>query len=146
MADTAEDQEGAAPAPPPKAKKGGAMKWVAIGALVVMLGGAAAAWWMLGGSTTEAAASTEPELSSRGVFAFEPFLVNLADDGGQRFLDGGCAPVDLVEQVTARSRRSSALCDRGDASGGRRRRGHREGQHSGEDTTKRPLKSHQSKC
>ena len=93
MADTAEDQEGAAPAPPPKAKKGGAMKWVAIGALVVMLGGAAAAWWMLGGSTTEAAASTEPELSSRGVFAFEPFLVNLADDGGQRFLK---ATISLV--------------------------------------------------
>ena len=86
MADTAEDQEGAAPAPAAKPKKGGAMKWLLIGSLVVMLGGAGAAWWMLGGSTTEAAETTETELSSRGVFAFEPFLVNLADDGGQRFL------------------------------------------------------------
>ena len=62
------------------------MKWLFIGALAVILGGAGAAWWMLGGSTTEAAEAAEPELSTRGVFAFEPFLVNLADDGGQRFL------------------------------------------------------------
>jgi len=93
MADNAEDQEGQAPAPAPKKKKGGGMKWLFIGALVVILGGAGAAWWMLGGSTTEAAEAAEPELSTRGVFAFEPFLVNLADDGGQRFLK---ATVSLV--------------------------------------------------
>ena len=86
MADNAEGQEGEAPAPAPKKKKGGGMKWLFIGALAVILGGAGAAWWMLGGSTTEAAEAAEPELSTRGVFAFEPFLVNLADDGGQRFL------------------------------------------------------------
>ena len=28
----------------------------------------------------------EPALESRGLFAFEPFLVNLADQGGNRFL------------------------------------------------------------
>ncbi len=93
MADSAEDQEGAAPAPTPKPKKGGGMKWLFIGALVVVLGGAGAAWWMFGGSTTEAAAAAEPELAARGVFAFEPFLVNLADEGGQRFLK---ATVSLV--------------------------------------------------
>ena len=93
MADNAEGQEGEAPAPAPKKKKGGGMKWLFIGALAVILGGAGAAWWMLGGSTTEAAEAAEPELSTRGVFAFEPFLVNLADDGGQRFLK---ATVSLV--------------------------------------------------
>lgn len=86
MADTAEDQEGAAPPPGARKKKGGGMKWLFIIALVVVLGGAGAAWWMIGGSTTEAAESTEPELAARGVFAFEPFLVNLADEGGHRFL------------------------------------------------------------
>jgi flagellar protein FliL len=96
MADNAEDQEGAAPEPAPKplkSKKGGAMKWLVIGSLFIVLGGAGAAWWMLGASTTEAAEASEPELSTRGVFAFEPFLVNLADEGGQRFLK---ATVSLV--------------------------------------------------
>jgi flagellar FliL protein len=85
MADNAEDQE-APTAPAPTKKKGGAMKWLVIVALVMVLGAGGAAWWMLGGSTTEAAGVSEPELEARGVFAFEPFLVNLADDGGQRFL------------------------------------------------------------
>ena len=86
MADNAEDQDGEAPAPSEKPKKkGGAMKWMFIVALVMVLGGAGAAWWMLG-SSTEAAEAAEPEISARGVFAFEPFLVNLADEGGQRFL------------------------------------------------------------
>ena len=93
MAYNAEDQEGAVPAPAPAKKKGGAMKWIVIVALVMLLGGGGAAWWMLGGSTTQAAEAAEPELEARGVFAFEPFLVNLADEGGQRFLK---ATVSLV--------------------------------------------------
>jgi flagellar FliL protein len=93
MSDNAEDQGAAAPAPTPKAKKGGGMKWLLVATLVLVLGGAGAAWWMFGGSTTEAAETTEPELSARGVFAFEPFLVNLADEGGQRFLK---ATISLV--------------------------------------------------
>jgi flagellar FliL protein len=87
MADNTEDQEGGAPEPaPPKKKKGGAMKWLFVVALLMVLSGGGAAWWLLGGSTTEAAAAAEPDLEARGVFAFEPFLVNLADEGGQRFL------------------------------------------------------------
>ena len=66
--------------------------------------------------------------------------------GGQRLLDGGPAPVNLVEQVTARDGRGTSLSDGGDAPGGCRRSGHPEGQRSGEDTSKRPLKSHQTKC
>ena len=93
MADNAEDQDGEAPATSEKPKKkGGAMKWFFIVALVMVLGGASAAWWMLG-SSTEAAEAAEPEISARGVFAFEPFLVNLADEGGQRFLK---ATISLV--------------------------------------------------
>jgi flagellar FliL protein len=93
MADNVEDQEGEEPAPAPTEKKGGGMKWLLIGALLVVLAGAGAAWWLLGGSTTEAAGTSEPDLSARGVFAFEPFLVNLADEGGQRFLK---ATISLV--------------------------------------------------
>lgn len=86
MAPEHEDQDAAAPAPKPAKGKGGAMKWFVIVALVAVLGGGGAAWWIIGGSTTEAAGPAEPEMASRGVFAFEPFLVNLADEGGQRFL------------------------------------------------------------
>lgn len=101
MADNAEDQEGGTPAPAPSKKKGGAMKWIFIVALVMVLGGGGAAWWMLGGSTTEAAESAEPALEARGVFAFEPFLVNLADDGGQRFLKATITVVvETAEQAT----------------------------------------------
>src|SRR5262245_42804292 len=102
MADNAEDQEGGAPQPAPsKTKKGGAMKWLFILALLVVFGGGAAAWWMLGGSTTEAAGAAEPGLETRGVFAFEPFLVNLADEGGQRFLK---ATISLVVESAEEAR------------------------------------------
>jgi flagellar FliL protein len=62
------------------------MKWLLIVGLLLVLGGGGAAWWMFGGSTNEAAEAAESELETRGVFAFEPFLVNLADEGGHRFL------------------------------------------------------------
>ena len=53
--------------------------------LLITVSGAGAAWWVLG-SSTALAEPGEPALESRGLFAFEPFLVNLADQGGNRFL------------------------------------------------------------
>jgi flagellar FliL protein len=85
MADNEEQDVEAAP-PPRRKKKGGAMKWLFIAALVVVLGGAGAAWWLMGAAPTEAAEPETTDLALRGGFAFEPFLVNLADEGGQRFL------------------------------------------------------------
>lgn len=74
----------------PAKKKGGLMKMLVI--VIVLLGGAGggAFWWMRGGT---AKAATEPELEERGLVSFEPFLVNLTDDGNTRFLK---ATIQLV--------------------------------------------------
>lgn len=60
------------------------------GGLVLLLFVAMAAagggvyWWMSRGPV--AAATVEVPLSARGLVAFEPFMVNLADGGGSRYL------------------------------------------------------------
>lgn len=54
--------------------------------LLLLAGGTGSAWWW---RTRMAAATpevTETPLSERGLVTFEPFLVNLADGGGSRFL------------------------------------------------------------
>jgi flagellar FliL protein len=74
------------PGPAP-VKKGGLVKGLLVIAVVLMVAGGGAAWWLMGaGSATASAEESEPTLESRGVFGFEPFLVNLADQGGNRFL------------------------------------------------------------
>lgn len=68
----------------PKKRGGWLGKLVLI--LVVLLAGAGGgAWWFLGGAT-EAAEPVAVPLEARGLVPFEPFLVNLADGGGHRFL------------------------------------------------------------
>lgn len=66
------------------------MKLLAIaGAIVVLGGGGAGAYFMTrGGTGTEPTAAEEPAHAAEehGVVTFEPFVVNLADPGGQRFL------------------------------------------------------------
>jgi flagellar protein FliL len=54
------------------------------GGLVVLLGGAGGAWWWM--QSPAEAAPAAPPLESRGLVTFEPFLVNLSDEGGTRFL------------------------------------------------------------
>jgi flagellar FliL protein len=51
--------------------------------LLVLAGASVGGWWWMNRSTVEAA---EPPLADRGLLSFEPFLVNLADAGGTRFL------------------------------------------------------------
>lgn len=73
-------------AAPPK-KSGRLMLKLAVAVVVLSVAGGGA-WWFLAGDT-EAAAGAEapaPPLESRGLVSFEPFLVNLADPGGSRFL------------------------------------------------------------
>jgi flagellar FliL protein len=54
------------------------------GAALVLIGGAGGAWWwMRGGEPAEAKAVP---LETRGLVSFEPFLVNLSDEGGNRYL------------------------------------------------------------
>lgn len=62
---------------------------MATAALVVLLGGGGTAYWMYGGATPEGeeAAAPEPEETGPGAaIPLEPFVVNLADPGGSRFL------------------------------------------------------------
>jgi flagellar FliL protein len=56
--------------------------------LVLLLGGGGAAYWMFAaGDAAEAGAEPAPEPKPRGAaVALEPFVVNLADPGGTRFL------------------------------------------------------------
>jgi flagellar FliL protein len=89
MADESTPQ--AQPAQKKKSKKG--LILGALGALV-LAGGGGAAWWFMrpaeaaaeagAGAGTEAAAEVEEEGS--GILSFEPFVVNLADGKGSRFL------------------------------------------------------------
>jgi flagellar FliL protein len=79
----AEPPADATAAEPPK--KGGLAGKLVLTLVVLLAGAGGGAWWFLGGAT-EAAEPTAPPLESRGLVPFEPFLVNLADQGGNRFL------------------------------------------------------------
>lgn len=68
----------------PAKKKGGLLKKLLIPLVLLTVLGGAGGWWMLRGSA--GAEHAEPPLEARGLLAFEPFLVNLADAGGARFL------------------------------------------------------------
>jgi flagellar protein FliL len=76
------------PVTPVPKKSGGSKKVVVLLVVVLLLaGGTGGAWWWH--TRTAAAAVPEPAetpLSERGLVTFEPFLVNLADAGGSRFL------------------------------------------------------------
>jgi flagellar FliL protein len=73
----------------PPAKKSRGKLFLVVGVIVLRGGGGAGAWYVTrGGSDAAAEAGHEkpaPEVE-RGVVSFEPFIVNLADPGGQRFL------------------------------------------------------------
>lgn len=66
---------------PAKPKKRG--KLLVIAAVLLLSIGGGAYWWLFG---SVEAAPREVPLAERGLVAFEPFMVNLADGGGNRFL------------------------------------------------------------
>lgn len=67
------------------AKKGKSKLLLIIVALIVLLGGGGAgAWWYMG-KKAEAAPAEEPA-TPPGFITLDPFIVNLADPGGRRFL------------------------------------------------------------
>jgi flagellar FliL protein len=66
---------------------------------VLLLGGGGGAWYMLRASSPVAEAAVEKKkLSEHGLVKFEPFVVNLADEGNQRFLR---ASIQLVVESPA---------------------------------------------
>lgn len=78
MADTPTEEK-----PEGKAKKkSGLMMKLIIGVAVLAIAGGGA-WFFMG---KKAEAKTEPPIEARGLVTFETFLVNLADEGGNRFL------------------------------------------------------------
>ncbi|HUU33052.1 MAG TPA: flagellar basal body-associated protein FliL [Vicinamibacterales bacterium] len=84
-----------APAPEEAPKKsGGKNKLFMIGAVVVALAGGGYYYTTTQAATAEhAVESKEVSPKERGLVSFEPFVVNLADPGGQRFVR---ATVQLV--------------------------------------------------
>ena len=75
-----------AAAPPPKKK--GSKKKLVMGVGIVVLGRAGSGYWLMGGASAapQDAAAAEAESGDRALLAMEPFVVNLADEGGTHFL------------------------------------------------------------
>lgn len=67
-----------------KKKKGKGKLLLIVGILLIAGAGGGGYWWLSRGAA--AATSAEVPLSERGLLTFEPFMVNLADEGGSRFL------------------------------------------------------------
>jgi len=94
-----------------KGKKTGGARWLILGVVAVILlgGGGGGAWWWLhrGGQVAEAAPK-EPPLEARGLLKFEPFMVNLADEGGSRFLKATLSLV-VEDEATAKQLEASPV-------------------------------------
>jgi flagellar FliL protein len=70
----------------PKAKKKSKLVPILIAVIVLLGGGGAGGYWMYSKKSGEPKAA-EPEPAPKpGVVDMEPFVVNLADEGGNRFL------------------------------------------------------------
>jgi flagellar FliL protein len=91
MADKEAEKE---KAPEPAKKKGGSkiILFTIVGVIILGGGGAGAFFMMRRGNATAEGAEAKPvekkkvEANKGGVVTFEPFVVNLADGGGSRFL------------------------------------------------------------
>jgi flagellar protein FliL len=82
-------KEGEAPAADPSKKKGRGKLFIILGVVLVLLGGGGAgAFFMLRQPADPAAEGEQHEEAkeANGIVNFEPFVVNLADPGGRRFL------------------------------------------------------------
>ena len=89
MADEKDEAAGAAPEAP--APKSGMGKVLLIGVGALALGGGGAAAWFLGliphGSKVEPAAEAkEPKHEAGAIVPLDPFIANLADEDGKRYL------------------------------------------------------------
>jgi flagellar FliL protein len=74
----------ATPAAPVKKGKS-KLLLIGIPVFILLCGGGAGAWWYMGKNPEAAAAEEEPK-TPPGLITMDPFIVNLADPGGRRFL------------------------------------------------------------
>jgi flagellar FliL protein len=89
---------------PPPAKKKGRSKLLIIGLLlVVLLGGGGAGWWyfMQPAAAAEGGEAEAKEEARPGLVSFEPFVINLADPGGRKFLRVGVQLLVPDESIAA---------------------------------------------
>lgn len=75
----------AQPAAAPKKGKSKLLLIIVAG-IVLLGGGGAGAWWYMGKKAEAAAAPAEEPATPPGFITLDPFVVNLADPGGRRFL------------------------------------------------------------
>ena len=87
--ETMQDEAESEPPPP---KKKGRSKLLIVGLLLLLvLGGGGAGWWyfMQPAAAAEGGEAETKEEARPGLVTFEPFVVNLADPGGRKFLRVG---------------------------------------------------------
>lgn len=103
-------------APPARAGAGSKLLKIVVPVLCLLLGGGGA-WWYFKGRV-DSGAQTAPPAPKPAMVAFEPFVVNLADPGGRRYLRvslqlvvaGEVAAAEVEEDKLLHSRvRSSIL-------------------------------------
>ena len=112
-------------AEPPKKKGKGKLILFSVIGLVILLGGGGAGYWVYASRAAAAAAAAgdkkkpEPPAPTR-ILEMDPFVVNLADGGGSRFLrvtlqlvvEDNEAAREIVEQEVVRAKVRSALLER----------------------------------
>ena len=106
----------------PKKKRKGRFILVAILGLVILGGGGGGGYWWYANRAAAAAASGEkkPEPVATRILPMDPFVVNLADAGGTRFLRVNLSLVvednesarEIVEKEVERAEVRSALLER----------------------------------
>src|SRR5690348_4669335 len=109
----------ATPSAPAAAKKKGGLLLPLIG-LIVGLGGGGGAYWVYAKKYAPPPAAVKPEPPKSGIVAMDPFVVNLADEGGTRFLrltlslavEGEEAAKEVGEDAVAKARIRSAILER----------------------------------
>jgi flagellar FliL protein len=70
---------------PPAKKKGSKLLKLGVPILLLLAGGGGGGWWYVYGRASSTVQAAEPAPDPTMV-SFEPFIVNLADPGGRRFL------------------------------------------------------------
>ena len=121
MSSPPQDEETDVPEPKKKKGKGRRIVFAIIGLLVLAGGGGGGYWWYSSREAAPAAGEKKkPEPAPTRVLALDPFVVNLADGGGTRFLrvnlslvvEDNASAREIVEKEVVRAQVRSALLER----------------------------------